>query len=211
MPLDYQIKSEKFSLAIWQMDESLEELQGHLNLSAGDSDTLNHFKSEYRKREWLTTRVLVKKLLSSKEEVRIDYQPNGKPFLIESDYSISISHTKNYVSVLLSKSGAAGIDLETIQPRIEKISKKFVTADEEKFIEKEKRITYQHVIWGTKEVLFKIYGDGNLNFLEHLHVDKFVLNDCGELTGSIIKGTFRNDYRVFYERRDSLMLVYSVG
>lgn len=210
MPLNFQKRSEDFQLGIWRMDESFDELLRMLVLNEPDRNVLNTFKSEYRKLEWLTTRVLLKEFLASSETGSIVYESNGKPRLVNSSLSISISHTKNFVALLIAKSAGAGIDLETIQPRIEKIAKKFVTKQEEIFIDENKKQNYHHVIWGTKEVLFKIYGKGELNFLEHLHAEKFILKDTGELTGRITKDDFKKEYRIFYEKLDNLMLVYAL-
>jgi 4'-phosphopantetheinyl transferase len=211
MPLEYHKHSKEFQLGIWQMNESIDELNQRVSLSASDQATLAGFKSDYRKQEWLTTRVLVKQLLSTSEEISITYNSNGKPQLVNSQYSISISHTKNFVAVLLSEKEHIGIDLETIQPRIEKISKKFITPEEEKFIEPDKKLIYQHVFWGTKEVLFKIYSKGELNFLENLKVRKFSFAEKGELKAEVIKENFRKEIHVFYEKWNDLMLVYSTG
>jgi len=210
MPLFFHTDSAAFQLGIWQMDEPLDALEKELQLSVEEQGTFQAFKSEYRKREWLTTRLLDKTLLSS-PSVNIAYDSNGKPRLVNSDQFISISHTKNFVAVLLGRQASVGIDLETIQPRIERIAKKFVTAEEEQFIEAEKKIRYHHVIWGAKESLFKIYGKGELNFLEHLHTDKFIYNSKGELSGRIEIGSFRKQYRIFYEELNGLMLVYAMG
>ena len=130
---------------------------------------------------------------------------------VPSKHSISISHTNNFVAVLISDCAHVGIDLETIQPRIEEIAKRFVTMEEEKFIEPDKKIIYHHVIWGTKETLFKIYSKGELNFLEDLHVKKFLFEEQGELTGEIAKGIYKKEFRVFYEKRSNLMLVYAMA
>jgi 4'-phosphopantetheinyl transferase len=208
MPLDYQKSTEEFQLGIWRLDESLEELQSLLKLSLSDLEIIHFFKSEYRKREWLTVRVLLKVLMPS-VTTSIQYDENGKPHLLNSGYSISISHTKNFVAVILAKKAGVGIDLETIQPRIERIAKRFVTSEEENFIEPEKKIQYQHVLWGTKEVLYKIYGKGELDFLDHIKVEKFILSEKGGLTGRIVKGDFNKSYLVFYEQVHNLMLVYA--
>ncbi len=209
MPLDFHKSTETFQLGIWKLEESLDELHHMLQLSEDDLRTLKNFKSEYRKREWLTVRVLVKTLLKS-AEFNIAYHKNGKPLLVNSHFSISISHTKNFVAVLLTEHEAAGIDLETIQPRIEKIAKRFITPEEEQFITADKKINYQHVIWGTKETLFKIYAKGELNFLDNLHVEKFQLKKSGELTAKIQKDSFQKKYTVFYEKLNDLMLVYAI-
>ncbi len=209
MPLDYQKNTEQFQLGIWRLDESLQELHNLLRLSEIDLTTLNNFKSEYRKREWLTVRVLLKVLLPA-EATAIEYDSNGKPHLVNRDHSISISHTKNFVAVILSKNTGVGIDIETIQPRIEKIAARFVTKEEERFIEPSQKLDYQHVIWGTKEVLFKIYGKGELHFLDNILTEKFILRERGELTGRINKGGFSKSYNVFYEKMHNLMLVYAI-
>jgi len=182
-----------------------------VSLSLSDLSTLESFKSEYRKLEWLTTRALVKQLLSEPGQVSIAYNSNGKPRLVNSQYSISISHTRNFVAVLLSEKEHIGIDLETIQPRIEKIARKFITPEEEKYIEADKKLIYQHVFWGTKEVLFKIYSKGELNFLENLKVKKFQLTEKGELIAGITKGNYKREFQVFYEKSNDLMLVYAIG
>jgi 4'-phosphopantetheinyl transferase len=209
MPLDYQKSTDEFQLGIWRLDESLEDLYSLLTLAQKDVKTIGRFKSEYRKREWLTVRVLLKVLMPS-AKLSIEYDAKGKPHLINSDYSISISHTKNFVAVMLAKNANVGIDLETIQSRIEKIAKRFVTGEEENFIGTDKKTEYHHVIWGTKEVLFKIYGKGELHFLNHIRVEKFTLHEKGELKAGIIKDNFSKAYKVFYERRNELMLVYAV-
>ena len=211
MPVCFHKSAKEFHLGIWRMDESLNALHRLIRISTDDLATLNGFNSEYRKLEWLTTRVLVSQLLSATTEIPIAYNSNGKPRLVNSKYSISISHTKNFVAVLLSEKAHVGIDLETIQPRIEKIAQRFITVQEEQFIETDKKMIYQHVIWGTKEVLFKIYSKGALNFLENLHVKKFQLEVQGEIKGEIVKGDVRKEFNVFYEQWDKLMLVYAMG
>lgn len=210
MPIYFHKNKPDFQLGIWRMDEPLEELLSMLKLNSAEIATFNSFKSVYRKREWLTTRVLLKKLRTDPKNSTIVYDLNGKPQLHNSEFSISISHTKDFVSVLLSKYVSAGIDLETIQPRIEKISKRFISKQEEMAYDENNKLDYMHVIWGAKEVLFKIYGKGELNFLENLSAEKFQLKEKGVLKGSITKSGFKKEYEINYEKLDNLMLVYAM-
>ena len=211
MPIYFHKNEQDYQLGIWRMDESKEDLRSMLELSESDLDMYESFRSEYRKREWLTTRVLLKKLLAPAVIVTIEYDMNGKPQLFDSEFSISISHTKNFVSVLLAKYAGAGIDLETIQPRIKNISKKFITRQEEMSLTGNDNLDCMHVIWGTKEVLFKIYGKGELNFLENLSASKFQLKEKGILKGKIMKDDYKKEYSINYEKLDNLMLVYAMG
>src|SRR6185436_360674 len=156
MPLEYRTKTSSYDAGLWNMTEPAEELMKSFALSAEEKKTLASFSSKYRQREWLTVRALLNELLNGRQ-TGIGYGENGKPYLRDAHESISISHTRNYVSLLITNAKACGIDVETIQPRIEKIAKRFVTDDENKFIEQDQKIIYQHVIWGAKETLFKIY------------------------------------------------------
>mgnify|MGYP000016543064 CR=1 FL=1 len=61
--------------------------------------------------EWLAVRVLLYTL--SGEEKEIAYHPSGKPYLADASASLSISHTKGYVAVVLGLPGReVGIDIE---------------------------------------------------------------------------------------------------
>src|SRR5262249_14721760 len=139
MPLFFHKSSPDFQIGIWKMDEPLADLLNMVSLSAKDAEVFNTFRNEYRQREWLTTRKLVNALLSRSEN-SIAYHNNGKPYLVNSDLAISISHTRDFVAVLLTKHANAGIDLETVQQRIEQIAKKFISTQEEKFIVPEQQM-----------------------------------------------------------------------
>ena len=71
---------------------------------------LNRFVSERRKMEWLSVRVLLYAMLQ--EDKEIGYSPEGKPYLTDHSFFISISHTKGYVAVMLASFTPAGIDIE---------------------------------------------------------------------------------------------------
>ena len=86
-----------------------------------------------RKLEWLAVRVLLYTMLG--EEKEIHYYSNGGPYLADGSFSISISHTKGYVAVLLSEPGKrVGIDIECYSERVRKVAHKFMREDEKKFL-----------------------------------------------------------------------------
>lgn len=79
------------------------------------------FTAESRKLERLAVRVLLYVMLG--EEKEIGYHPNGKPYLADSSFSISISHTKGYVAVLLGRpEKEVGIDIEFYGERVRKVA-----------------------------------------------------------------------------------------
>ena len=60
---------------------------------------MRRFTAAHRRLEWLAVRVLLYTL--SGEEKEIAYHPSGKPYLADDSASLSISHTKGYVAVVL--------------------------------------------------------------------------------------------------------------
>ena len=89
---------------------------------------LNRYKSEGRKSEWLSVRVLLKELTGSEPDIL--YHDNGAPYLPESSLHISISHTKGFAAVLLSPNKPVGIDIEYRSERIHRIKSRFLSETE---------------------------------------------------------------------------------
>ena len=113
---------------VWKMEESSDELLGMLEHKADYSSFLERVSAEKRRQERFASRVLLKELLG--EEVRVDYHSTGAPFLACVPLYISISHTKDYVAVILDKR-PTGIDIEYRSDRILKIRSRFMNPEEE--------------------------------------------------------------------------------
>ena len=86
---------------VWKMEESSDELLGMLEHKADYSSFLERVSAEKRRQERFASRMLLKELLG--EEARVDYHSTGAPFLACVPLYISISHTKDYVAVILDK------------------------------------------------------------------------------------------------------------
>ena len=111
---------------VWKMEESSDELLGMLEHKADYSSFLERVSAEKRRQERFASRVLLKELLG--EEVRVDYHSTGAPFLACVPLYISISHTKDYVAVILDKR-PTGIDIEYRSDRILKIRSRFMNPE----------------------------------------------------------------------------------
>ena len=102
MGLFLQDKTNDTQWAVWKVEESLEALLALLPDARRVccEQELLQFASERRKIEWLSVRVLLYFML--KEDKQIGYSSEGKPFLTDDSFFISISHTKGYVAVILN-------------------------------------------------------------------------------------------------------------
>lgn len=160
-----------------------------------------------RRKEWLAARLLVRHLTGFDFEIL--YDENGKPSLRDSEYHISISHTKQFVAVFISKDSIPGIDIEMIHPRIEKVSTRFLSENEKAYLQKEKLYEQLHVIWGTKECAFKIYSKGGIDFKNMLYVKPFEWNNEGKTEVILSKNNFISKYPAWWKKMNELIVVYA--
>ena len=198
-------------IAIWRMTEKVDELftfvqDSHILMSEVES-----FRSETRKKEWLTVRILLNEILKVAQPDEIIYDDKGKPHLPEGKGHISFSHTKNFAAIIYHPERTVGIDIESMHERIEYISHKFLNADEAAFITENQRKEMLHIIWGIKEVLFKIYGRGGVDFKNHLLVYPFKPDEEGIVKAEIKKDNRVKDFRINYFFTKEFLLVYGVG
>lgn len=150
-----QDKTEKLQWAVWKIEESFETLLALLPHARRRSceEEMQRFTSPRRKMEWLSVRVLLHVLL--KEDKQIAYSPDGKPYLTDHSFYISISHTKGYVAVILSSAPPVGIDIEQYGPRVRRVFDRFIRPDEQ--IETYLGDTTWSMLlhWSAKETVYK--------------------------------------------------------
>lgn len=208
MPIVLKRIEKGYSIAIWESIESFDELLRLEPLNEADLVRWNVFQSDKRKREWITVRVLLRDLFAGENLPAISYNEFGKPSL-SNNVGISISHTKEFVAILINPNGNAGIDLETMRERITVLAPKFVNDEEQKFLPEKSIVDYLHVIWGAKEVMFKLNGRGELDFRAHLYVEPFQLTNKGNILARISKQNHREVYDIYYELWNGMMLTYA--
>ena len=174
MALLYSKRDESSIIGVWEISETLPELEKHPLLASYIEESLN-FKSKRRRREWLAVRLLLASLLNEVKEIA--YLPSGNPYLVDDSYFISISHTKGYAAVILHKTKRVSIDIEYHSERVLGIAPRFVR-DDERFYSASDCCT-PLLIWSAKEVLFKLLDDTGVDFKDHLRILPFPLADSG--------------------------------
>lgn len=190
---------------IWKLEESSDELLAKLEYKAAYQPFLERVSSEKRRQEHLACRVLLKELLG--EEALVNYHSNGAPFLPHIPLCISISHTKDYVAVILDEQ-PTGIDIEYHSNRILKIRSRFMSPDEEAGIEPAHEVEHLLVHWCAKETLFKVMGQENVDFREHLHVRPFPYADQGLFIGFETRTPDHHEYKLAYQVTPEYVLTW---
>lgn len=154
------------SLGLWQMDETQEQLYKQYPwLEKYRADLEKRYKNDGRKLEFLAVRVLLHEMLlmqgCSESQMakigEITHRPDGKPLL--HGYQISISHTKGYAALVLSKTHPVAVDIEHFSDRVERIASKFLRKDEQA-----SGLDELLVHWCGKETVFKLFPDDQLQF-----------------------------------------------
>lgn len=110
-----------------------------------------------------------------------------KPYLPDNSYHFSISHCGDYAAAIVSRKGAVGIDIELAQPKIEKVSHKFLSPREVAFIDPVRALSHKTVCWSAKEAVYKWYGLGSVDFREHMQLQPFPFMQTGMLTCDFMK------------------------
>ena len=207
MPIVFREHNDFHAIAVWESTEDPAVLEELARLSFSEKTDFESFKSLSRKREYVTVRALLR-AMTPEAPVSIRYDKNGKPHPDQMK-SMSISHTGNFVAVMLSERSACGLDMELIDERILRLAKKFVNDEEKKHLPEQNLIEHLQVLWGAKEVIFKIHGLGDLDFRKHMNVHAFHFADTGNLTAELKKEGFEQIFQVHYKQFGQLMLSWS--
>ncbi len=186
---------------IWHITENVDELLDLLDNKEVYRSGLKSFKTEKRKLEWLATRALLKELMG--EELVITYHDTDAPYLQDSPYSISISHTQEYVAVLLQDKPYSGVDIERRGDRILKVQQRFMTEEESATIGSTHETDHLLIYWCAKEALFKLIDQKEVDFRRHLRIEPFEFALSGTLiaheTRTKQEGTYTFGFEVFPE------------
>ena len=87
----------------------------------------------------------------------IGHAASGQPLL--RGYHVSVTHTKGYAALMLSKSCDVACDIEHFSDRVERIKSKFLRKDE-----KADDLDSLLVHWCGKETVYKLFPEDNLQF-----------------------------------------------
>lgn len=155
-------------LGFWEIKETAEQLLETLNPEAEELERYQSLRNDLRKKEWLAVRLLLQKMTGS--DTKIDYDPAGKPNLVNTPGNISISHSSNCVVIYLHTEEQPGIDIELITRNVTKAARKFLSADELKDCMVDDQLSNKDVMlrWCAKEAVFKMVPISDIDFASQI-------------------------------------------
>lgn len=164
---------ENVMLGMWRIVESVDDFFHMDTLPVSLKSEIAGWASVQRKREVLAVRSLLCSLFG--HYIGLNYNTDGKPYL-ENGYNISISHSKDIATVIVSPKRKVAIDIEYVSKRVERVVDRLLRTDERAVTLIDKLLH-----WCAKETLYKLYSE------EHLALaDIRVLSVNGNMNNGII-------------------------
>ena len=166
--------------AVCRFDESFSELAALCGDDSLVAYALENFGSEKRRCEWLAARILIRKILGYRAEVR--YSPEGRPMLADGSRFLSISHTADYVAVALHDKCSVGVDVEAVGSKVQRLYKRFMGADEIASIDRSNETLSMLLHWSAKESFYKIVGNRGGSYAANFSVSPFTVGESGNFS-----------------------------
>jgi phosphopantetheinyl transferase len=200
------LHTEGASVLIWEITELESDLKKMLsNFDIYESE-FKQLKTNKRKFEFLAARIALNKLAGS--EILVGYSSEGKPFCVDNNLKISISHSGNWVVVMTHPTSEVGIDIEVPTDRFLKLYQRFLNQTEQNLLFDANDLRKVQLAWSAKEALYKIIGNEAVNFDKQLEIKPFELNSEGAFTGlHIVSG---KSYLLNYIVNKEFNLVYCI-
>lgn len=208
MALLLQHKDDNYHWAVWKVEETVEDLLSLLPRAEEYRREAGRFSSVHRRLEWCAVRVLLYAMLGGEKEVL--YRSSGKPYLADASRSLSISHTRGYVAVILGRPDAeVGIDIEQYGERVHKVSGRFMRTDERAACYKGTDTWGLLLHWSAKETMFKCLNADEVDFREHLRIFPFDVSSGGEFAAVECRTAYRRRFLIHYSLHPDFVLTYT--
>ncbi|HSO87636.1 MAG TPA: 4'-phosphopantetheinyl transferase superfamily protein [Draconibacterium sp.] len=208
MPFVKKIEVKKGILGIWEITESAESLSSTFHFSENEEVEYHKFKGEKRQVEYLATRLLLQQLLNKKTE--ITYLKSGRPVLKDSSLQISISHSAQLVTIVISND-LVGIDVENVNRQIDRVTKRFLHPEESGWIEKsENRQFLKILFWCAKEAIFKCSCQAGVQFDTQIFIPPFDFGKTDYFKGKLTSANEVENYNLWYFYFQNNMIVHCV-
>lgn len=165
--------------------------QKQLLVTEEERRTAASFGHERRRTEYLLWRHTVRRELG--EDAEIAYSESGAPFIKNRNINIGISHSRDFVAVIVSPRRCA-VDIESLARNFHQISSRYIS-EAESLLSDDPRLPA--VLWCAKETLYKYAGRKELDLLRDIRIER-VDFDRRTVTGRIGEGNPTELHILFY-------------
>ena len=162
------VPNESLLCKLWRIDELEEIMDPNNELNSEDYQILLKRKANHLRRQFLASRKLIGLI---NPDLRISYKEDIP--ILSDNRNISISHSDEIVTVLISKENGIGVDVEKINNKVHSVASKFLSSNEIRFFGKAPSTRQLIRAWTAKEAVYKALRKPGINFSDNIILDKF--------------------------------------
>lgn len=193
-------------VGVWKITESEAELRTMTSIPSDELEEISYIKNESLRKQRLAVRALLDAMFD--EKVYLSHHDNGKPYIENNAINISITHTDQYVAVILNDEDEVGIDCESLNRDFSAVEKKALSEEEIGDLEDEQKNEQLAIYWCAKEAIFKLTSQYDVDFAEQIQIDGFKYRDEGELSATFTdKDGYEQELNLYYFTFDRHVLV----
>ena len=193
-------------VGVWKITESEAELRTMTSLPSDELEEISYIKNESLRKQRLAVRALLDAMFE--EKVYLSHHDNGKPYIENNAINISITHTDQYVAVILNEEDEVGIDCESLNRDFSAVEKKALSDEEIGDLEDEQKNEQLAIYWCAKEAIFKLTSQYDVDFAEQIQIDGFRYRNEGELSATFTdKDGYEQELNLYYFTFDRHVLV----
>lgn len=193
-------------VGVWKITESEAELRTMTSIPSDELEEISYIKNESLRKQRLAVRALLDTMFE--EKVYLSHHDNGKPYIENNAINISITHTDQYVAVILNEEDEVGIDCESLNRDFSAVEKKALSDEEIGDLEDEQKNEQLAIYWCAKEAIFKLTSQYDVDFAEQIQIDGFRYRNEGELSATFTdKDGYEQELNLYYFTFDRHVLV----
>ena len=151
---------------LWRIDELEEIMDPNIELNSEDYQIFLKRKANHLRNQFLASRKLIGLI---NPDLRISYREDIP--ILSDNRNISISHSDEIVTVLISKENGIGVDVEKINNKVHSVASKFLSSNEIQFFGKAPSTRQLIRAWTAKEAVYKALRKPGINFSDNIILD----------------------------------------
>lgn len=200
MPWFWEETSDFGKAGVWEIQEDERyftnyfEPNEHLLLQA---ETIRH---PAKRLQWLACRYALAQTVDEGNDLMVEKDESGRPWLLQRKEHISFSHTKKYAGYVISDS-PVGMDLEELDRHFNPdVRHMFMNDTEKSAYERDWDAKIFLLIWSSKEAVFKLINQKGISFQREIHVDTegARLGSTGNLTATFTRNGLIMPINIYY-------------
>ena len=210
MPLhSIQSLSPTAVLGLWYLTETPAMLWADLPNAAAYQPLLPAPADATRQAQWLAGRRLAHSLCAQlpvplPPDTLVQNDATGRPWLAGAPAGavVSLSHSGEWVAAVLAQGGRAGVDVERIRDKAQRLAGKFLASHEWAHARAAAPIaeadTHYTLLWSAKEALYKLAAQRGIIFRQQLLLHEFSPAASGEIPATLVLGGAQTRHRICY-------------